>query len=57
MLLGLENNHTVIVVNDTTSSDGVSSMYYVDNIGDGDHQLRGDMSDIADAAFQMHYFE
>ena len=56
MHLVLDSNYTTIMLNGTTFGDGVSSMYHADNIGDGDHQLRGTCS-MTGATFEMDYFE
>jgi len=56
ILLTLENDYTKIMFNSTTSGDGASPMYHVDNMEDGDHQLRG-LLDTRDTPFEMDYFE
>jgi len=56
MLLTLDGNSTNVVLNGTTSGDGVSSLYRADNMEDGDHQLNGALY-IAGAPLEIDYFE
>jgi len=56
MNLVLDNDITVIPFNGTTSGDGVSPMYHVYKIGDGEYQLRGNLN-ITGTVFEIGYFE
>ena len=58
LTLVLDGGSTDIQLNNnTTGSDGVTPMYRVDNMKDGDHQLVGYLPRLTSGAFVLDHFE
>ena len=56
ILFHIDGDFMRAALNDTTSGDHVSLIYYSNNIGDGDHQLEW-VSFNGNASVQIAYFE
>ena len=57
LYLELDGTPGQIQLNGTTFSDGVAPIYRVENMGDDDHQLMGNVPFLTNGTFLMDHFE
>ena len=57
MAMEFDGNTTYIRLNDTTPADGISEMYRMENMEDGDHQLLARVDPPSSGDFLLDHFE